>query len=465
MKRHVILGGGVAGRRAAQVIRNRSEEAEIVIVEEQENPFYYRPLLGELLAGRFDEKQMLTREPERLSRLGVRVLAGKRVTSLDAKAQEVVLSSGERLPFDKLLIASGTKTEGVPGDKGTGNGRGVVYLDTLAEALHIGSLLGSVRKAVIYGASLQAVSAVRGLRARGIDCVLLLPQERFWQGILDPLASGILEDRLGQEGVTLIKGAEVRELLWEAEAVKGVVTSEGERLEADLLVVAGPQAPRLDYLQESDLLGRQGVRVDNTLRTSHENIFAAGDVAALAGVAPGEEVPQSGWLSAWRQGNVAGLNMLGGAAVYRGFPSLRTKALDVDVVCLGLSDARGDDVREESGDYPYDELPYIYKKIVYKDRKVAGAVFMGDASEAGVVEGWIRRGLKKEECDKKVLNQMFQPRIQTFNAVGALCPICKFQIQVEEQHEEGSVVTCPACGADFRLQRMPNGAFRAVLAG
>ena len=462
MKRHVILGGGVAGRRAAEIIRTRSEEAEILIVEEQKDPFYYRPLLGELLAGRFDEKQILTRQKERLSRLGVRVLAGTRVASLDAKAREVVLGSGERLPFDKLLIASGRRTEGVPGDKG--KGRGVVCLDTLADALRMASLLGSVHKAVIYGASLQAASAVRGLRARGIDCVLLVPQERFWQGVLDPVASGILEDRLGQEGVTLIKGAAVRDVLWEEEALKGVVTSKGERLAAELLVVAGPQAPRLEYLEESDLLGKQGVRVDESLRTSHENIFSAGDVAALPGAAPGEEVAQPGWLSAWRQGNVAGLNMLGGAAVYRGSPSLRAKVLDVDVVCLGISDARGDDIREESGDYPYEELPYIYKKIVYKDQKVAGAVFMGDASEAGVVEGWIRRGLKKEECDKKVLDQMFQPRVQSFSALGALCPICKFQIQVEEHHEEGSVVTCPACGADFRLQRMPNGAFRAVIA-
>jgi NAD(P)H-nitrite reductase large subunit len=143
---------------------------------------------------------------------------------------------------------------------------------------------------------------------------------------------------------------------------------------------------------------------------------------------------------------------------------LRAKALDVDVVCLGLSDVQGDDIQEESGDYPYDELPYIYKKIVYKDGKVVGAVFMGDASEAGTVEGWIRRGLKADECDKKVLDQMFLPRVQAMSALGALCPICKFQIQVEEGYQDGSVVTCPACGVDFLLRRMPNGAFQATLA-
>jgi NAD(P)H-nitrite reductase large subunit len=463
MERHVILGGGVAGRRAAEIIRKRAAETEIVIVEEQEEAFYYRPMLGELLAGRLRPEQILTKEKDRLSQLGVRVLTGTRLTSLDAKAEEVALSSGERLPFDKLLIASGSKTTRVAGDNG--KGRGVVYLDTLPETLHTASLLGSVRKAAIYGASIQAISAVRGLRARGVDCILLLPEERFWPGVLDAVASEILEDRLQQEGVALIRQTEIRDLVWEDTGLTAIVPSKGEKITADLLVVAGPQAPRLDGLEDSGLVGEKGVRVDETLRTSHENVFAAGDVAALPGSHTGEAVPQPGWLSAWRQGNVAGLNMLGQGAVYRGFPSLRTKALDVDVVCLGLSDVRGDDIREESGDYPYEELPYIYKKIVYKDQKVAGAVFMGDVSEAGAVEGWIRRGVKVDECDKKVLNQMFQPRVQSFSALGALCPICKFQIQIEEQVEEGSVVTCPACGADFSLQRMPNGAFRAVLAG
>jgi NAD(P)H-nitrite reductase large subunit len=420
-------------------------------------------MLGELLAGRLRPEQILTKDRARLGQLGVKVLTGTQVTSLDPKGQEVVLSSGERLSFDKLLIASGRKTKPVDGDDG--KGRGVVYLDTLTDALHTSSLLGSVRKAVIYGASLQSLGAVRGLRAHGIDCTLLLPEERFWQGVLDPIASGILEDRLTQEGVALSKKAEIKDLLWEDGNLRGVVPATGEKMPADLLVVAGAEAARLDVLEGSDLVGEKGVRVDGNLRTRDENIYSAGDVAVHGATHAGEEAAHPGWLSAWRQGNVAGLNMLGGGAVYNGFPSLRAKVLDLDVVCMGLSHSQGDEIQEESGDYPYDELPYIYKKIVYRAGKAAGAVFVGDASEAGAVEGWIRKGLAAGECDKKVLDQMFLARVQSFRALGALCPICKFQIQVEEHCEEGSVVTCPACGADFRLERMANGAFRAALAG
>lgn len=462
MSQHVILGGGVAGRRAAEIIRKRSPEAQVVIVDEQEEAFYYRPMLGEVAAGRFGPEQILAGKKEGLARLGVRVLEGTQVTSLDPKAQEVVLSNGDRLAYDKALIASGMRTERIQGDDG--RGRGVVYLDILPEAIRMASRLGSTRKAVVYGGSLQATAALRALRARNIDCILLLPEERFWKGILDPIASEILEDRMRQEGVTLIKEVEIGDLVWEDQDLKTVVLSTGEKIPADLLVVASPQRPRVDYLEDRDLIGERGLRVDRNLRTSRENLFGAGDVVALPAVHTGEVLPQPGWVSAWRQGNVAGLNMTGQGAVYSGFPTLRAKVLDLDLVCLGLSDAKGEGIKEESGDYPYEELPYIYKKLVTKDRKVVGAVFMGDVTEAGAVEGWIRKGLRADECDKKVLDQMFLPRIQPSGATAALCPICKFRMQVEEDYEEGTVLTCPVCGVEFRLNRMPNGAFRAVLA-
>jgi NAD(P)H-nitrite reductase large subunit len=460
MSQYVILGGGVAGRRAAEVIRKRSKGSEVVIVEEQEESFYYRPMLGDLLAGKVGPGQILTQDRKRLSRLGVRILSGTQAASVDPKAGQVVLRGGERLPFDKALIASGTRTERIPADDG--KGRGVVYLDTLPDALYMTSLLGSARKAVIYGASLQAISAVRGLRGRGIDCSLVLPQERFWQGILDPTASGIVEDRLKQEGVTLIRKMEIEDLVRENGELKGVLLGSGEKLPADLLVVAAPQKPRLDYVKDAELVGRGDLRVDRSLRTSRENLFAAGDVAAMPAVHTGAVLPQPGWVSAWRQGNVAGLSMAGQAAAYDGFPCLRAKVLDLDVVCLGLSDAKGDDIREESGGYPYEELPYIYKKIVYKDRRAVGAVFMGDVTEAGAVEAWIRRGLTQDRCDRKVLDQMFLPRLQPSSARAALCPICKFRMQIEEDYEEGTTLTCPVCGAEFHLRRLPNGAFRAL---
>lgn len=464
MERYVILGSGAAGKRAAEVIRKGKPDADVLLIGDEPNPFYYRPMLGEFLARAMETEQIQSRDRGKLEALGVRIRTGVRATSVSAKKQEIVLAGGERIHFDRLLVATGRKTAR-PKMVGA-EARGVVILDTLEDALMIAALAKGANSAVVVGSSIPALDVLRGLRGRGVACTLLVPEERFWPGVLDSVASSILEERLRQEKIEVLKSTGVREIVSSDGRLEAVLTTNGDRLRTDLLVVAAPQVAHLDFLDPAEISLDRGVVVDNSLRTRHETIFAAGD-AAQAPLADGRAtVLQPGWLNAWRQGTVAARNMIGKKAAYQGVLSLRMKAFDLDVVCLGLSDPQpGPTVREESGGYPYEELPYIYKKLTYEQGKVAGAVFVGDVGEAGKVEHWIRQGFTADQCEKKVLEQMFHPRIVTAPAVGALCPVCKFQIQVGEGDREGGIVTCPACGFEFRLERMPNGVFRAVPIG
>ncbi len=458
MERFVILGGGTAGRRAAEMIRKKNADVEISVIEEEKEPFYYRPLLGGFLSRKLKEAWILSKEKEKLSGLGIRFLLGVRAASLDVDNQEIVCEDGEKIPYDKLLIASGRKAARIPGDTDT---EGIAYLNNLTDARKIEPRLDEVQKAVVVGSSIPALDALRGLRGRGIECTYLIPEDRFWPAVFDTVASEIIEDQLEGQKIILQKGCEVQEVIAEGGGIKEVLTTKGDKIPADLLVVAAPLVPELDFLKDTDLEVDKGILVDASLRTKRENVFAAGDVAQVPMTGGQGAVLQPGWLNAWRQGNVAGLNMAGMTATCAGVPSLRIKIFDLDVVCLGLSSASGEGIKEESGDYPYEELPYIYKNLVYQNKKIAGAIFIGDVSEAGKVEHWIRKGYRAAECDQKVMDQMFRPRITALKALGALCPVCKFQMQVEEDHDEGSVIACPACGFEFRLKRMPNGVFRA----
>lgn len=461
MERFVILGGGAAGRRASEVIRERNQDAAISIIEEEEDPFYYRPLLGGFLSQKLQEAWIRSKDRERLLGLGIRFHLGARAVSLDAENQQILFGDGEKIPYDKLLIASGRKAARIPDVKDT---KGIAYLDNLTDARIIAARLGTVKRAVVVGSSIPALDALRGLRGRGIECTYLIPEGRFWPGVLDRVGSEIIEEQLKAEKITLRTACDVQEVTTAAGEITGIVTTKGDKISADLLVVTAPQVPELEFLRDADLEVDKGVVVDASLRTKRENVFAAGDVAQVPLVNTQTAIPQPGWLNAWRQGNVAGLNMVGRTATCAGVPSLRIKVFDLDVVCLGLSGASGEGIKEDSGDYPYEELPYFYKNLVYQNGKVIGATFIGDVSEAGKVEHWIRKGYREDECDQKVMDQMFRPRITSFMAHGALCPVCKFQIQVDEDHDEGSVVTCPACGFEFRLKRMPNGVFRAEAA-
>ncbi len=460
MTQYLILGSGIAGRRAAEAIRERDASGEIVMIDEQPKPFYARPMLAEMLAKGQGADKIPAKEHNRLVESGIKLQTGTKIKELRAHDQKVLLGDGRLLPYDKLLIASGRKAAKLACDDGETTG--VVYFDRLAEAEQINAAVKSVRRAVVYGASYQAMGVLSGLSQRGVACTLVLPEERLLPGALDAVAADILEERLRREGIEVLKSAPIHMIEKAQSALAAVVAGSGNKIAADLLVVTAPQAPLVDYLRQSDLAAAQGVEADNRLRSSFENIFVAGDVARLPIDTLPDTMLQTGWLRAWKQGQIAGANMAGASLSYDGIPTVRTKVLDLDLVCLGRSAATGEGVRYETGKYPREELPYIYKKLVYANDKVVGAIFVGDVTEAGTVEQWISKGMTAKDCDRRVIDQMFNPHFGPAAAHGVLCPVCKFQMQIDSQAKEGTVITCPACGLDFRIQRLPNGAFCAL---
>ncbi len=462
MTRYLILGSGVAGRRAAKAIHRRSADSEITIVEERQNPFYARPMLGELFGRRVDAAQSASKEKERLSELGITFKTGVKVKEIRPRDQSVLLDTSEVLFFDKMLIASGVRTARLACDRGEGDG--VLYMDGLEDIQALGSAIERVRDAVVFGSSYQAFSVLKGLRNLEIGCTLVVPEGRLLGESLDGVAAEILEQRLNQEKIKVIKQSRIEFLEQDGGVLRSVVVTGGTKIPADLLVVAAPQEPVLDMLGSTGLETDRGIVVDAGLRTSDPNIFAAGDVAQLAVESQAAANARLGWLRAWKQGNIAGENMVSGDSniTYDSVPSVRTRVFDLDLVCLGASAAEGEGIEAQSGDYPYEEMPYIYKKIVYREGRVAGAIFLGDVNEAGAVEEWVRRGIAAKDCDKQVLDNMFELQYRSSAAYGVLCPVCKFHMQIDDKTEAGTVISCPACGVDFKVERLSNGAFHAV---
>ncbi|VAX11799.1 hypothetical protein MNBD_GAMMA26-1267 [hydrothermal vent metagenome] len=460
MKQYLILGAGVAGRRAAEAILERDTDGLITILEEQENPLYARPMLGEWMGRDAGAKKAATKNGGPFSDQRIKFRPNVAAQEIRPEQQKVLLNTNELIHFDKLLIASGRRTGKLPCDQG--NTTGIHYMDRLADIQAASNDISSAHKALISGSSYQALAAAKGLRNNGIDCTMVIPEPRIWPDILDNTASRILEQRLQQEKIQLVRNAEIQVILEDQGKLHSVIVSGGNRLPADLLIVTSPQIPKLDSLINTSLATPGGVEVDSTLHTSIENIYAAGDAALLPSELATNDHTQAGWLRAWKQGHIAGINMAGGSLTYKGIPSIRTRLFDLNIVCLGLSGAEGEDIQSQSGNYPYDEMPYIYKKILYKNDKVVGAIFIGDVSEAGMVEKWIANGLTKAECDTKVLTNMFEVQYASSAAYGVLCPVCKFHMQIDDRVKEGEVITCPACGIDFRVAQRSNGAFNAV---
>ncbi|MEJ1353475.1 MAG: FAD/NAD(P)-binding oxidoreductase [Candidatus Sedimenticola sp. (ex Thyasira tokunagai)] len=457
MSTYFIIGSGVAGRRAAEAIRERDANGAIIMAEAQESALYTRPMLGEMLA-KGSVSSAATQH--KLKELGVQFQSGISAKEVRLSSQQVLLSNKRLVTYDKLLVTTGKRTARAFFDDDQTDG--IVHLDHLPDLQQIESRIKSTRKAVVYGDNFQAVSAVYGLQRRGIHCTLVLPKARLYPGYLDVIADEIMETRLRQAGAEVIRSADVQLVEKDGSTLSGVVISGGRKLAADLLVLSAVQAPSLDFFGDSILGSAHGVEVATNQCSRESNIYAAGDVALIATEGVGDSGALRGWLRAWKQGHIAGANMAGDSLVYEGTPSLRTKVLDLDLVCLGESNTIGDNVLHESGDYPYAELPYVYKKLVFRDDKIIGAIFVGDVSEAGEVEQWIRKGLNRRECDPRIINQMFALQFRKPVAHSVLCPVCKYQMQHSEKEEEGAITTCPACGIDFQIERQSNNAYRAV---
>lgn len=460
MKRYLILGAGVAGRRAAEAIREKDAEGEITLVDEQQEVLFARPRLGELFGRGADGVATPPRDREWFSKVGVNFRAGVSVKELRPREQKVLLGTKEVLSYDKFLIASGMRVQRLPCDDGSI--KGVVYMDRPEDVHAVADDLRYVRRAVVYGTSYPAMGALNGLRKMGLNCTLVLPEDRFWPGVVDSAASDILEAFLRNEGVEVVKNGTIQMLEKDEGRLRSIVLNGAQRITTELLVVTTPLEPVLDCLAQGSLKVDSGIVVNGALNASEESIFAAGDVARLSTEHPANTAFQAGWLRAWKQGRIAGANMAGGHDSYNGIPSVRTRVLNLDLVSLGLGGMEGGDIEGNSGGYPYDEMPYLYKKIVSKGGKAAGALFIGDVNEAAIVEEWIRQGKRTEDYDRKVLDSMFQTHYQAVAAHGVLCPVCKFHMQVDDNAGEGSIITCPACGIDFRVERMPNGAFHAM---
>ncbi len=460
MTEYLIIGAGVAGRRAAEVIRRKDQDAQITVIDEGPDPFYYKPLLGTSLFKGANYVRLANAQKQALSAKGIRLLTRVKATSIDTFNRTVSLGEkGSTLSYDKLLIACGRKTVRPPWVDGVS--AGVAYFDSLEDVSSIARMLGKIRTAVVCGPGIQAMDALRGLRGCGIDCVYIVDGGAVWPGILDTPASEIIEARLRQEGIAIVYDSPIERLDREGGSVRAVVTANGERIPADLVVIAGSQTALHECIRSTDLAVGQGLVVDRYLRTTKEDVFAAGDSAEPLCAGATTHCPQPGWLPAWKQGNIAGTNMVGGSAEYVGIPSVRTKIFDLDVISMGTIEANEEGMREDSGGYPYPELPYVYKKIVYRNQRLVGALLVGDVSEASQLERLILAGTPVGQADQQLMDHMFNIRLPTVSAVGALCPVCKFQIQVDDSHKEGDIVTCPACGIEFRLTRLPNGVFGA----
>jgi 3-phenylpropionate/trans-cinnamate dioxygenase ferredoxin reductase subunit len=343
---HVIAGAGLAGAKAAEALRAEGFEGRIVLVgDEAEAPYERPPLSKDYLRGESPREQARVHEDGFYADHAIELLTGTTVTDLNAAARDVTLSTGERLGYDRLLLATGSEPRrlSVPGAEL----EGVHHLRTFADSDAIAAALKPGARAVIAGGGWIGMEVAASARQKGLDVTIVELEDVPLSRALGREA-GLIYARLHREhGVQLHTGVAVARVEGDRR-IERVVLADGRALDADLLVCGLGAIPRTELARRAGLAVENGVLTDASLQTSDPHVFAAGDIANAEHPFYGRRVRVEHWANALNQPEVAARAMLGKPATYDKLPYFFSDQYDAGMEYRGL--AIGADAFEIEGD-------------------------------------------------------------------------------------------------------------------
>lgn len=383
----VVVGHGMVGHQFLQALEDvATTGVQVTVLCEEPRPAYDRVHLSEFFAGRSaDDLSMVA--PGFFERAGRVLRLDTRAVAIDRAARYVTTSGGDILPYDALVLATGS-TPFVPPIEGRDRPDCFVYrtIEDLEAMLECG---GRSRTGVVIGGGLLGLECAKALRDMRLQTHVVEFAPRLMALQVDEGGGQMLRRKIEDLGVTVHTGCNTREIVAGESARHRLVFADGRTLEADMVVFSAGIRPRDELARQTGLtLGpRGGIAIDDQCRSSDPHIFAIGECAAWNGqvfglVAPGYDMARV--LARHLGGQQA---RFGGADL-----STKLKLMGVDVASAG--DAQGQTPGSRSFHYA-DEIAQVYKKIVVSScgKKLLGAVLVGDAAEYGVLQQAIVHGL------------------------------------------------------------------------
>jgi len=364
MTEYLIIGNGVAGTTAAENIRKLDKSGNITVVTEESTPFYYRMRLPEFISGDLTEDKLSGKKGQWYKDQGIDLRLKTHIQAADSGKRAVMTQDNHEIPYDRLLIATGSRSF-IPPMKGADK-KGVFALRTVQDARDIVAWAKNIQKVVLIGGGLLGLEAGNALRKLGKSLTVVEFFPRLLPRQLDVAGGGRLQKIMEGMGFSFRLGAKTQEIKGE-DRVSGVLLEGGELLQAEMVIVSAGVRPAMELAKALNLDCDKGVKVDEQLRTSQPGVYAAGDVAEFKGI------PYGIWTAAMEQGQIAGTNMAGGNLLYKGTVMANTlKVVGIDLASAGNIDAEN----KLESKVLTDEK--VYKKIVIENEQIAGCIMLGD---------------------------------------------------------------------------------------
>jgi NADPH-dependent 2,4-dienoyl-CoA reductase/sulfur reductase-like enzyme len=385
----LIIGAGAAGNAAAETLRREGFAGRIVMITSESDQPYDRPNLSkEFMSGEAKPEWLPLRSEKFYANQGIDVLTNTRAIAVDPRGKTVTTQGGEKLGFDKVLLATGAapRKPPIPG----ADGEACFSLRSFADARSIAEAAGGAARAALIGAGFIGLELAGSLRARGLAVDVVAPEALPLAGILGDRIASYLKKRHEEKGVTFHMGRTVVDISG-GRGAKIITLSDGTRLNADFVVFGLGVAPVIDYLAGTDLAQNGGVPVNARLETKHPDIFAAGDIAIVPNPAGGDGIRIEHWVVAERQGQHAARSMLGFSAGYGEVPFFWTRQTGVSLKYAGY--AREWDTIAVRGDVDKGKFLAGY----YRKGTLLAASSIGMPNELTAVETMLKKRIALPE--------------------------------------------------------------------
>ncbi len=373
----VIVGASAAGLTAAQEARKVSADAEITLISEEQHLPYHRPSLTELIGDETVEKRanFYLQKEEWFAQQKIRLLRGLKATAVDREKRTVTLSDGTRLPYDRLILAVGSKPF-VP-MAGVLEKENVFAVRTLDDARKVSKCANAAKSAVIIGGGLLGMEAANALLKKKLAVHIIELADRALPMQLDPEGSQFFGKIIATQGIFFHLSAQTDRIAGEKRAT-AVTLKSGEDIPADMVIFSIGVRANIELAQTIGLTVNRGIVVNENMETSVPGIYACGDCAEF-----GRGVQL--WMPAVKQGTVAGVNAAGGTAQFKpdDYPAM-LKVFGTQVYSVG-DVGRDPDPSVYSTLRSDDETSNIYRKLYLRDGKLVGGILIGDIKRAGAL--------------------------------------------------------------------------------
>jgi 3-phenylpropionate/trans-cinnamate dioxygenase ferredoxin reductase subunit len=336
---YLIAGASLAGAKAAEALREHGFTGPVIMVGDETEPPYERPPLSkDYLLGKAERDAAYVHPPQWYPEHGVELRLGVAVTGIDPAAHQARLSDGGTLPYGKLLLATGSSPRRLS-IQGAGQ-HGVLYLRTMADSDAIKAAIATASRVVVIGAGWIGLEVAAAARLAGTEVTVLEAAELPLLRVLGPEVARVFADLHRRQGVDLRLAAQVSEITGGGH-VTGVRLADGSHIAADAVIVGVGVTPNTQLAEAAGLEVANGVRVDAQLRSSHPDIYAAGDVASAFHPLLRAHVRIEHWANALHQPQTAARAMLGQDVSHDLVPYFFTDQYDLGMEYAGYVGADG----------------------------------------------------------------------------------------------------------------------------